>query len=695
VRVLLWNWEFGISDTSIQLGFGVGLRRVISPGAFEEIFVIAPYVRVKYFYTNLKCLTSIFFSFFLFFFLNVIFHHSAETTVTTGTDTTALETLENSGTAVPEGSTGPATAAPAPACPATADVVRPVTTDTDELFLSETYKEYDHSDNKCWREHQGMLLYFKKFLIVEKHIENHHFEKLWKLVSVLQKALAIDLRVRDDIKSILIQEKSVTDKKRWSDSIHMTSRLDFFWNWKEFCEKGGTNDDEENSAKSVGQETAKNRAAEAYVASCEHTGGKVDSLLMELPHGKKCLKVIANVAAATLPLLVPLGLAGSPPGRTGGHGTPSLVCMPPVNHRQPDMQKVGSIMKSCNTGINKDGGMLLDDNYRCFIFAKDSSMRCPEVEMDAATWKTKGSQWLKSVDELPIVAQDMTGGGEHERFVNATVSQLNINEKIRDFGDLILGKDAMGNYIKKIATTGNTTQTPDQISRTSHMEFYSFTLENFFQPFGGNVTEGATWQNLYNHLCEKCGLVVSELVDPFCFARLFQRCRLLIQSTCPPIPALIDGMTRTTSMVYYLSGVFKLSDSNRDSPFEFGLHEFIPHHDNLAEPFWKSLKETPAKIITTALTFMGQKIPVTLLSYDADDNNPSVGEKGNVDTQLDVITCISRNYQDQAAKASPRTIKEHALTVLEKINFDPPSFPDYVIVENVLQRLGKVDDETL
>jgi hypothetical protein len=243
-------------------------------------------------------------------------------------------------------------------------------------------------------------------------------------------------------------------------------------------------------------------------------------------------------------------------------------------------------------------------------------------------------------------------------------------EKIDQFYRLIFGNKDLGDVV-----SGD--EAVNQTAKEKSMLTYMFTLENIFEPFGTDVTQFGTWKNLYTHLCEACGLAPFELTGPTCFARLFQRCRLLIQSTFPPIPALVDGLTRTTAMVYYLSGVFKLVDQqNADSTKRKELAQFSSHSEaSLAAPFWLKMEETNSDSFGLNMKRMGNLIPITLVFSGGTEFNPDWYAQSHVFETLGKLKSIAKRYQDQVAAASSRTLKEEAITFLESMAFDKPEIP--------------------
>jgi hypothetical protein len=343
----------------------------------------------------------------------------------------------------------------------------------------------------------------------------------------------------------------------------------------------------------------------------------------------KNLCLLSHVTAAALALMVPLGLTGSEGEEMK---CPSLVCMPSVNHRQPNFVNVATIIPSCQAG--KKG---MDDNYRLYLLGKDST----------------------SLSGLRIVAQD---NAEDTLFAHSTASESGLEEKINQFCTLVLGQKAMSDFIISDAAPSR---------KASSMSKYMFTLVNFFKPFGNDATKVATWQKLYRHLCAECGLGESaKLKGPFCMARLFQRCRLMIQSTFPPIPALIDGLTRATAMVYFMSGVGELTHPNLSSNLEFARHGFGKQHvNNLAGPFLASMTSNQ-NAVGGSMQRMARTIPVTLVSSDSSEFSPSPYRNGQMEQLRKTIVVLSKIFQDQATAASSRSIKEETINALGRLALD-------------------------
>jgi hypothetical protein len=526
-----------------------------------------------------------------------------------------------------------------------------------------------------WRTSFNILFYFKKFVIVKSDtIEDRHLNNLIALIRVIRKALVVDLRVRHDLKTILIREKENTfDSSQLKELIETTSRLNFFWNWKKSEGNDESDADEHCKETSVEKSGIKSSPKPEY----DKFSVEIQELSDNKNNTSKFLTLSTHIHAATLALLVPLGIAGCPPNRESGitpfcKGTPSLVCMPRVNHRQPDFEKVGNIMESIQGGV-----LRLDENFRLLMMGRDPppiqwspTTELPEQEhwtIDKKTWMSDGRKILESCNGLPLFANDIMTGDVCEWFAQASLSENKLSEKITEFANLILGEDAMN---KGLSTAKKTS-----------MASYMYTLLNFFKPFGADVTQVATWQNLYNHLCDKSGLKTSELTGPYCLARLFQRCRLLIQSTSPPVPVLLDGLTRTTAMVYFLSGVYRQTEINLGAN-EFARHQYNKHSNRaIAEPLWMNMKKVNGGNYDN-MSRLAQKSPITLLTFDRNDFEDSLYDDAKKNESIEKICKISRQYQDQVTKASARSLKEETIRALEGLDLTVPVIPVDVSVRD-------------
>jgi hypothetical protein len=535
---------------------------------------------------------------------------------------------------------------------------------------------------KKMRSNVMLIEYFKRFVLVDSpEIEEHHAYTLSRLIILIRKALVVDLYVREDIHHILLNPNNLTkiEMREWVDN---SSRLNYFWNWKkhgvpdilEDINEENDNIDEEESKTEATKDAQQVAHPLNQSVSCQNAS-VVETITIRDNEGT-ALSLSDYAPPAALALMVPLGLAGCP--RTAGvekssrdahtreleFGTPSLVCMPSVNHRAPNLLRVGDIMDSCF-----GGEVLLDDNYRSFFTARDKNNSSDALAVVAHN----GNDILKTLNGLPLLAQDFAEGESHHKFAGSTVSEANMVKQVDAFFSLIFGDEIQ----KENSSDGATTSTPTIKEKT--MATYVSTLVNIFVPFGNDVTKFGTWKNLYTHLCGACGLTPSKLAGPFCFARLFQRCRLLIQSTSPPVPALVDGLTRATAMVYYLSGVFKLSDSEASEKVEFSRRVFTAHKNpSLATPFWTPMTKLNDKGFLKAMKHMSKKIPFTLLSFGEKEFGMDTYTQEHAVENLRIIKAIGKQFQDQVNAATHRSIKEEMINVLEAIDFTPPAPPTYI-----------------
>jgi hypothetical protein len=261
---------------------------------------------------------------------------------------------------------------------------------------------------------------------------------------------------------------------------------------------------------------------------------------------------------------------------------------------------------------------------------------------------------------MPIEARDVEAlvakGDPTKDFAGATASEIELGPSVKAFYKLIFGGGDGTNSGPDIAE-----HLAGLTEKKAAVATYLYTLVNFFKPFGSDVSKPSTWLNLYKHLCEATGMKVQELTQPLYFPRLFQRCRLLIQSEFPPIPAFLDGQHRAAGMVYFLSGVSELKPRSSDTrdEGEFEAMEFGVPDKKSCGPLWKELQvQENSDEVNTFLKRLDQIVPLSVISWNSDCFESQAYEQKLVGRKREEIVLLSTKYQNQTTAATRTTVRD-------------------------------------
>jgi hypothetical protein len=291
-------------------------------------------------------------------------------------------------------------------------------------------------------------------------------------------------------------------------------------------------------------------------------------------------------------------------------------------------------------------------NYEKMECTFEEVFRMTAFVKNKFTHNDKANVYDKPRDGLPVIAQDhrqLRQETNADSFrLGTTVTGDGLLQEVKNFFDLIFGKDHMG-FVKVTKLKSRTEQA---------MTILSYTLEHFWTPYGGSSHPLEAWRHLYSHLCTKARLP-EKTKKPKTFPELFLRCRLLIQSLTGLVLAPVDGQHRFAAIIYYLMSVNVPTQSNSR------MSETYKPRTEFANLFTTKSVDINKLLVPV----MNPKSYALVLPHLSESDSLKEYKSKNIEKMTRFIQKVSTLYQEQASSAKARGWPEHLMSSIDKILF--------------------------